>query len=109
VIAADERPELYGFFHEKLFTSAREAADVRGRMVEFAARWNYRLAKVFTDKPDETSAGFNALREAVHRDRAAVVVPTVDHLKPYGDVCALVEELKAPSGQHVMRSEPGDA
>jgi hypothetical protein len=106
--ATDERPALYGFFHEKLFMSAREAADVRGRMVEFAARWNYRLAKVFIDRPDQAPAGFNALREAVLQDRAAVVVPTVDHLKPYGDVHALVEELKAPSGHHVMRSEPED-
>lgn len=55
---------------------------------------------------DEAPAGFNALRKAVLADKAAVVVPNVDHLKPYGDVSALVEELKAPSGHHVLPSEP---
>ncbi len=37
----DERQELFGFFHEETFTSARQAADVRGAMAEFADRWNY--------------------------------------------------------------------
>jgi hypothetical protein len=47
----DERPALDGFFHEEAFTSLRQAADIRGGMAEFAARWGYRLAKVFTEKP----------------------------------------------------------
>jgi hypothetical protein len=106
--AIDERPALYGFFCEELFTSPREAADTRGRMAEFAARWNYRLTKVFTEKPGHAPTAFNKLRDAVRQDGAAVVVPTVDHLKPYGDVNALAEELRAPSGHHVMRSEPED-
>jgi len=108
VTATDERPLLYGYFRETLFSSTREATEVRSRMIEFADRWNYRLAKMFSDKPDEAPAGFNALRKAVLEDKAAVVVPNVDHLKPYGDIYALVEELKVPSGHHVMRSEPED-
>jgi hypothetical protein len=102
----DERRELIGFFHEELFTSARQAADIRSGMAEFAARWNYRLAKVFTAKPGAVPEAFEALREAVRRDGAAVVVPNVDHLTPYGDVYALVTELRELSGQHVMQSEP---
>jgi hypothetical protein len=105
----DERQELFGFFHEELFTSARQAADIRSGMAEFAARWNYRLAKVFTAKPGEAFGAFEALREAVRRDGAAVVVPNVDHLMPYGDVHALVTELRELSGQHVMQSEPVEA
>lgn len=102
----DERQELFGFFHEELFTEARQAADIRSGMAAFAGRWNYRLAKVFTAKPGEGSGAFEALREAVQRDRAAVVVPNADHLKPYGDVHALLAELRELSGQHVMQSEP---
>jgi hypothetical protein len=106
--AIDERPALYGFFYEEAFTSPRQAADTRGQMAEFAARWGYRLAKVFTEKPGEAPAAFEALREAVRRDCAAVVVPNVDHLKPYGDVLELVSELQRSSGHHVMRSESED-
>jgi hypothetical protein len=102
----DERRELIGFFHEELFTSARQAAN---GMAELAARWNYRLAKVFTAKPGAVPEAFESLREAVRRDGAAVVVPNVDHLAPYGDVYALVTELRELSGQHVMQSEPVEA
>lgn len=105
----DERRELFGFFHEETFTSARQAADIRSGMAEFASRWNYRLAKVFTAKPGAGPESFEALRKAVRRDRAAVVVPNVDHLKPYGDVHSLVTELRELSGQHVMQSEPVQA
>lgn len=105
ITAADERPALYGFFHEETFSSSREADDVVGRMATFAARWSFRLAKVYIEKPGAAPAAFDALREAVRRDGAAVVVPNVKHLKPYGDVLALVTELQKPSGHHVMRSE----
>jgi hypothetical protein len=105
----DESPALYGFCYEEAFTSPRQAADIRGGMAEFAARWGYRLAKVFTEKPGEALVAFNALREAVRLDGAAVVVPNVEHLKPYGDVLELVTELQKPSGHHVMRSEPEDS
>ncbi len=104
--ATDKRPPLYGFYREKSFTSTREATEVRSRMIAFADRWNFRLAKMFSDRPDEAPAGFNSLCEAVRADKVAVVVPNADHLSPYGDVCALMEELKRPSGHHVMQSEP---
>jgi hypothetical protein len=102
----DQRRELFGFFHEEMFTSAREAADIRGGMAEFAGRWNYRLAKVFTAKPGDGPEAFDALREAVRRDGAAVVVPNAAHLTPYGDIHALMAELRELSGQQVMQSEP---
>jgi hypothetical protein len=102
----DQRQELFGFFHEEMFTSARQAADIRSGMAEFAGRWNYRLAKVFTAKPGDGPEAFEALREAVRRDGAAVVVPNADHIARYGDVYALVTELRELSGQHVMQSEP---
>jgi hypothetical protein len=105
----DQSQELFGFFHEEMFTSARQAADIRSGMAEFAGRWNYRLAKVFTAKPGDGPDAFEALREAVRRDGAAVVVPNADHLAPYGDVYALVTELRELSGQHVMQSEPVEA
>ncbi|MEV8372650.1 hypothetical protein AB0P21_07925 [Kribbella sp. NPDC056861] len=53
--AVDERPTVYCFFYEDAFTLPRHAADSRGGTAEFAARWRNRLAKVFTEKPGESS------------------------------------------------------
>lgn len=105
----DERRELIGFFHEEAFTSARQAADIRSRMTEFAARWNCRLTRIYTEKPGQQPEAFEALRAAVRRDGAAVVVPTADHLAPYGPVLELVRELEQASGHSVLRSEPVEA
>ncbi|MEV8373638.1 hypothetical protein AB0P21_12915 [Kribbella sp. NPDC056861] len=105
----DNRRELFGFLHEETFTSARQAADIRGRMTEFAARWNYRLTKIYTEKPGRQPEAFEALRAAVARDGAAVVVPTGDHLAPYGTVPKIVEDLEQASGHPVLRSEPLEA
>jgi hypothetical protein len=63
----DERQDLFGFFNEELFISARQAAGIRSGMAEFAARWNYRLAKVLSAKPGADLEAFKALREAVRR------------------------------------------
>lgn len=101
----DPRPELYGFFHEETFTSARQAADIRGRMTAFAAHRNYRLTKIYTEKPGGAPRAFNALFEAIRRDRVAVVVPTAEHLAPYGAVTDLLDELKRASGVPVLVSE----
>ncbi|MFC0623785.1 hypothetical protein [Kribbella deserti] len=105
----DKRPELFGFFHEETFTTAREAADARGRMTEFAVRWNYRLTKIYTEKAGEEPQAFEALRAAVKRDGAAVVVPSGAHLAPYGSVADLVKELEQASGVPVLCSEPVEA
>ncbi|MDX2972307.1 hypothetical protein PWY87_34475 [Kribbella solani] len=100
-----ERQELFGFFHEDTFTSARQAADVRGAMAEFADRWNYRLAKVFTAKPGDGVEVFEACAR-----RYGVMARWSESqarlLAPYGDVYTLVTELRELSGQPVMRSEP---
>jgi hypothetical protein len=72
----DERAELFGFFHEETFTSARQASDIRCAMAEFAGRWNYRLAKVFTAKPGDGSEAFEAGRPT--RPQSTSLPPTSD-------------------------------
>jgi hypothetical protein len=105
----DNRPELFGFFHEETFSSARQAADIRSHMAEFAARWSYRLTKIYTEKPGQEPEAFEALRAAVKRDGAVVIVPSGAHLAPYGPVVELVNELEQASGVPVLCSEPVEA